>query len=66
MLPFFVVVKENSAEFVRLAVRTLADRFREHPALVMVITNARYTEAAAIDPEAGTGSNLAHWREVAL
>ncbi len=64
--PFFVVVKENSAEFVRLAVRTLADRFREHPALVMVITNTRYTEAAAIDPDVGIGSDATHWREVAL
>lgn len=65
-VPLFVVVKENSAEFVRMAVRTLADRFREHPALVMVITNARYTEASCIDPHPGDGPEALHWREVAL
>ena len=65
-VPFFVVVKENSAEFVRMAVRTLADRFREHPALVMVITNARYTDVTGIDPNLARDPEHHHWREVAL
>ena len=48
-VPILVVIKENSADMVRVAARNLADRFREHPELVLVITNLSYEQAAACD-----------------
>ena len=44
-VPFLVVVKENNPEFIRLTLRTLADRFCEHPRLVLAFTDLRYGEA---------------------
>ena len=38
-VPFFVVGKEISAEDVRICLDKLADRFYEHPQMVIVITN---------------------------
>ena len=38
-VPFFIVGKEISAEDVRLCLDKLADRFHEHPQMVVVFTN---------------------------
>ena len=39
VMPFFIVGKEISLEDVRLSLEKLPDRFIEHPASVIVITN---------------------------
>ena len=63
-IPFLVVVKEGNADFIRLAVRHLADRFREHPELVLVFTNAPYRSDFVAATAERPGSAV--WREVAL
>jgi hypothetical protein len=59
-IPFLVVVKENDPDFVRMAVRSLADRFREHPELVLVFTNLRH------DQELAAAGSDGRWRDVPL
>ncbi|HEV3010975.1 MAG TPA: hypothetical protein VGX52_18260, partial [Burkholderiales bacterium] len=44
-VPFYIVGKEISLEDVRLSLRKMVDRFYEHPATVLVVTNMYYTEA---------------------
>ena len=44
-MPFYVVGKEISLEDVRLALQKMADRFFEHPATVLVLTNLDYADA---------------------
>lgn len=63
---FLVVVKEMSPEILRVALRTLADRFAEHPELVMVFTNLRYGEATALRPKDAEARARLIWRELAL
>ena len=43
--PFYVVGKEISLEDVRLALQKMSDRFFEHPATVLVLTNLAYADA---------------------
>jgi hypothetical protein len=43
--PFYVVGKEISLEDVRLTLQKVADRFVEHPATVLVLTNLAYADA---------------------
>ena len=43
--PFYVVGKEISLEDVRLTLQKLAERFYEHPATVVVLTNLNYSDA---------------------
>src|SRR6266853_2338124 len=40
--PFYVVGKEISLEDVRLTMQKMSDRFMEHPATVLVLTNLAY------------------------
>lgn len=56
-VPWRIVGKEISVEDVRNALGWLPDRFAEHPELVFVITNLRYTEAPSL---AGRGD--VRWR----
>src|SRR5262249_51876714 len=44
-MPFYVVGKEISLEDVRLALQKMSDRFCEHPATVLVLTNLAYADA---------------------
>jgi hypothetical protein len=65
-MPFYVVGKEISLEDVRLALEKMPDRFCEHPATILVLTNMYYAEApwlAARDPAA---AHTTVWKEVAL
>src|SRR5688572_20920191 len=50
--PFYFVGKEISLEDVRLSLDKMPDRFYEHPATVMVVTNMYYTEAPWLTPRA--------------
>ncbi len=65
-VPFFIVGKEISAEDVRLCLDKLADRFHEHPQMVLVFTNLYYTEAPWLFPGKSEREPLMNWREVAL
>jgi hypothetical protein len=65
-LPFYVVGKEISLEDVRLSLDKMADRFHEHPATVLVVTNMYYTEAPWLTPKALSAATSLQWHEVAL
>jgi len=49
-VPLFVNAKEISLEDVRLGLEKMPDRFFEHPATVLVITNLHYAEAPLLTP----------------
>ncbi|MDH3716075.1 MAG: hypothetical protein OET44_19770, partial [Gammaproteobacteria bacterium] len=63
-MPFFVVGKEISLEDVRLSLEKLPDRFVEHAATVVVITNLYYAEAPWLTP-ANSDADL-NWQAVEL
>jgi hypothetical protein len=65
-LPFYVVGKEISLEDVRLSLDKMADRFHEHPATVLVVTNMYYTEAPWLTPKALSAATSLVWHEVGL
>src|SRR5262245_17992262 len=65
-LPFYAVGKEISLEDVRLSLDKMADRFHEHPATVLVVTNMYYTEAPWLTPKALTAATSLVWHEAAL
>ncbi len=64
--PFLVVGKEISLEDVRLSLEKMADRFFEHPALVLVVTNLYYTEAPRLMPRSREAAAMLNWQEVPL
>lgn len=64
--PFYVVGKEISLEDVRLCLDKMADRFFEHPATVLVLTNMYYSEAPWLTPKSLTGATSMVWHDVAL
>jgi hypothetical protein len=65
-LPFYFVGKEVSLEDVRLSLAKMADRFFEHPATVLVVTNMYYSEAPWLAPKALAAATSLLWHEVAL
>jgi hypothetical protein len=65
-MPFYVVGKEVSLEDVRLALDKMPDRFHEHPATVLVMTNLYYAEAPWLAPKSVTAATSLVWKEVAL
>jgi hypothetical protein len=60
------VGKEISLEDVRLSLDKMADRFHEHPATVLVVTNMYYTEAPWLTPKTLSAATSLVWHEVAL
>ena len=50
-MPFYICGKEISLEDVRLSLHKMADRFFEHPASVLVVTNMFYAEAPWLTPK---------------
>jgi hypothetical protein len=65
-LPFYVVGKEVSLEDVRLSLEKMPDRFHEHPAMVLVVTNLYYTEAPWLMPRSMQAAAALNWIEVPL
>src|SRR2546430_2271752 len=65
-MPFHIVGKEISLEDVRLALDRMPDRFFEHPATVLVVTNLYYSEAPWLTPKSVTAATSLVWKEVAL
>lgn len=65
-LPFYVVGKEISLEDVRLALEKAPDRFYEHPATVLILTNLYYSEAPYLLPKSPAMAARVVWHEVGL
>ena len=65
-VPMLVVAKEISLEDVRLGLDKMADRFHEHPATVLAVTNLNYTEAPRLMPRDVHSAAALNWQEVRL
>jgi hypothetical protein len=65
-MPLYIVGKEISLEDVRLTLEKMPDRFHEHPATVLVLTNLNYAEAPYLVPNSVTAAGRLVWHEVAL
>ena len=65
-MPFFVVGKEISLEDVRLCLEKLPDRFVEHPASVVILTNLYYSEAPWLMPRDVEKAAALNWQEIEL
>ncbi|HZF15128.1 MAG TPA: hypothetical protein VE046_04205 [Steroidobacteraceae bacterium] len=65
-VPLLVVAKEISLEDVRLGLEKMPDRFFEHPATVIVITNLNYAEAPRLMPRDLASAAALNWQEVRL
>ena len=64
--PFYVVGKEISLEDVRLTMQKMSDRFTEHPATVLVLTNLSYADAPWLAVKSLSAASSMVWHEVAL
>ena len=65
-IPLYIVGKEISLEDVRLALDKMSDRFHEHPATVLVLTNMYYAEAPWLTPHSVTAATSLVWHEASL
>jgi hypothetical protein len=65
-VPMLIVAKEISLEDVRLGLEKMPDRFHEHPATVLVITNLHYAEAPRLMPRDVQSAAALNWQEVPL
>src|SRR5262249_56169872 len=64
--PFYAVGKEISLEDVRLALQKMSDRFFEHPATVLVLTNFAYADAPWLAVKSLSAASSMVWHEVPL
>ena len=64
--PFYIVGKEISLEDVRLATQKMSDRFTEHPATVLILTNLAYADAPWLHVKSMSAASSMVWHEVAL
>lgn len=65
-VPIVVVGKEISLEDVRQSLARFADRFIEHPELVVVVTNMLYREAPSLIPDGDKNQKKLAWRVLEL
>jgi len=65
-VPFYIVGKEISLEDIRLSLEKMPDRFFEHPATVLVLTNMYYAEAPWLTPNSVTAATSLVWHEQSL
>ena len=65
-VPLYVVGKEISLEDVRLSMVKMPDRFQEHPATCLIMTNMNYAEAPWLTPSSVVAASSLVWKEVAL
>ena len=64
--PFYIVGKEISLEDVRLTLQKMSDRFFEHPATVVVLTNLAYADAPWLAVKSLSAASSLVWHEVPL
>ncbi len=65
-MPFYMVGKEISLEDVRLTLQKMADRFFEHPASVLVLTNLAYADAPWLAVKSLNAASSMVWHELPL
>ncbi len=65
-VPFYIVGKEISLEDVRLALEKMPDRFYEHPATVLVMTNMYYSESPWLKPNSLAAASGLVWKDFVL
>jgi hypothetical protein len=65
-MPFYITGKEISLEDVRLTLDKMPDRFFEHPATVLIMTNMYYSEAPWLTPNSVTAATSMVWHELSL
>lgn len=65
-IPFYVVGKEISLEDIRLSLEKVPDRFVEHPASVMIMTNLYYAESPWLMPKSVEKAAALNWIDVPL
>ncbi len=65
-MPFYFVGKEISLEDVRLTLEKIPDRFYEHPATALTLTNLYYSEAPWLSPKSSAAAHSLIWKEIAL
>ena len=64
-VPVVVVAKEISMEDVRIGLDKMVDRFCEHPATVLVLTNLNYADCRLM-PSNVASANAMNWQEIRL
>ncbi len=65
-MPFYLVGKEISVEDVRLSLQKMSDRFFEHPATVLVLTNLAYADAPWLAVKSLNAASSLVWHELPL
>src|SRR5262245_35962930 len=65
-VPLLAVAKEISLEDVRLGLEKMPDRFFEHPATVLAITNLNYADAPRLMLKEAQMASALNWQEVKL
>ncbi len=65
-MPFYIVGKEISLEDVRLTLQKMSDRFFEHPASVLVLTNLAYADAPWLAVKSLNAASSMVWHELPL
>ena len=65
-MPFYCVGKEISLEDVRLTLQKMSDRFFEHPASVLVLTNLAYADAPWLHVKSLNAATSLVWHELPL
>ena len=65
-MPFYTVGKEISLEDVRLTLQKMSDRFFEHPATVLVLTNMAYADAPWLAVKSLNAASSMVWHELPL
>jgi hypothetical protein len=65
-MPFYVVGKEISLEDIRLTLQKVPDRFVEHPATALVLTNLAYADAPWLHVKSVSAASSLVWHELAL
>ena len=65
-VPLVAVAKEISLEDVRLGLEKMPDRFFEHPAMVLVITNLNYRDTPGLMPTGENADAELNWQVVRL
>jgi hypothetical protein len=65
-MPFYMVGKEISLEDVRLTLQKTSDRFFEHPATVLVLTNLAYADAPWLAVKSLSAASSLVWHELPL
>lgn len=65
-MPFYIVGKEISLEDIRLTLQRMADRFFEHPATVLILTNLAYGDAPWLAVKSMSAASSLVWHELRL